>query len=256
MESRDFVVVEAPAPGIALVRLARPDRMNALSMALSEQLLSVLEEIRNDPTIATVVLTGEGRGFCAGGDVKEMMLNRGKTLAQRHADLALMHRIPACIAEMPQVVVAAVNGFAYGAGFALALSCDLVLAARTARFGTAFLKQGLVSDFGLSYQLTRLAGPAAARRIVFLDEVLDADRAQALGLISEMLAVEDLQPRAVAIAAKIADWPGDARAAMKGLLRRAETRSHQQMLDNEAELQGRFILSREHAAAVDAFHRK
>lgn len=256
MESREFVVVEAPAPGVALVRLSRPDRMNALSMAVAEQLLAVLEELRADETVATVVLTGEGRGFCTGGDVKEMVLNRGKTLAQRHADLELMHRIPACLAEMPQVVVAAVNGFAYGAGFALALTCDLVLAAREVRFGTAFLQQGLVSDFGLSYQLTRLAGPAAARRIVFLDEVLGADDAQALGLVSEVLPADALLPRALDVAAKIAAWPGDARASMKGLLRAAENQTHRQMLDSEADLQGRFILSREHAAAVDAFQRK
>ncbi|MGB2201891.1 MAG: enoyl-CoA hydratase/isomerase family protein, partial [Pseudooceanicola atlanticus] len=162
-----YVTRSDPAPGVAQLTLDRPDRMNALSMDLARDLLDALEGVAADHGIGAVILTGAGRGFCAGGDVKEMERNRDKTLAQRRDDLALMHRIPARLAAMPQVVIAAVNGASYGAGFAVALSCDIVLAAQGARFGTAFLKQGLVSDFGLSYQLTRLAGPAQARQIIF-----------------------------------------------------------------------------------------
>jgi 2-(1,2-epoxy-1,2-dihydrophenyl)acetyl-CoA isomerase len=249
-----YVTRSDPAPGVAQLTLDRPDRMNALSMDLARDLLDALEDVAADDGIGAVILTGAGRGFCAGGDVKEMERNRDKTLAQRRDDLALMHRIPARLASMPQVVVAAVNGAAYGAGFAVALSCDIVLAAQGARFGTAFLKQGLVSDFGLSYQLTRLAGPAHARQIIFTDRVLSAADAQALSLVVEVTAPADLLPHALTLATGIAAWPGDARAGMKSLLRQAETADHAAMLDAEAQMQGRMIVSDAHAAAVDAFN--
>lgn len=249
-----YVTRSDPAPGVAQLTLDRPDRMNALSMDLARDLLDALEGVAADHGIGAVILTGAGRGFCAGGDVKEMERNRDKTLAQRRDDLALMHRIPARLAAMPQVVIAAVNGASYGAGFAVALSCDIVLAAQGARFGTAFLKQGLVSDFGLSYQLTRLAGPAHARQIIFTDRVLSAEDAHALSLVVEVTAPADLLPRARTLATGIAAWPGEARAGMKSLLRQAETADHATMLDAEALMQGRMIVSDAHAAAVDAFN--
>jgi 2-(1,2-epoxy-1,2-dihydrophenyl)acetyl-CoA isomerase len=251
-----FVTQTPVAPGVICVTLNRPDRMNALSMAVVDELLSVLETLSGDPQVATIVLTGAGRGFCAGGDIKEMEQNRSKTLAQRHADLAQMHLIPQLIAEMPQVVVAAVNGAAYGAGFAVALTCDVVLASNTARFGTAFLKQGLVSDFGLSYQLTHLAGPGAARRIIFTDQVLSAVQAQNLGLVAETHDPAELLPASYDLARQIAAWPNEARGEMKTLLRRAETAPHRDMLEAEAEAQGRMIVSDSHASAVDEFNNK
>ena len=179
-----------------------------------------------------------------------------KTLAERHADLALMHEIPALLASMPQVVIAAVNGPAFGAGLAVALTCDVVLAAQGTRFGTAFLKQGLVSDFGLSYQLARLAGPAAARRVILTDQVLDAGEAQALGLVSAVHEPEALLPAAAQMAAQIAAWPASARAGMKALLRKAETATHAEMLAEEAALQGQMIVSDDHAIAVDDFNHR
>lgn len=248
-----FVEVTTPAPAVACVTLDRPARLNALSMAVAEALLQALDAVAADPAIGAVILTGRGRGFCAGGDVKEMHANRAKTPGRRRADLALMHEIPRLIRQMPQIVVAAVNGPAFGAGFALALSADLVIASATARFGTAFLKQGLASDFGLSYHLVRLAGPAAARRLIYLDAVLDADAALAMGLISEVVAPEALDARALALASRLAATPPDARHAVKHLLAMAETHSHDAMLAAEATRQIALITSDRHAAAVDAF---
>ncbi|MCB1464109.1 MAG: enoyl-CoA hydratase/isomerase family protein [Nitratireductor sp.] len=254
MTRGSFVTVTRPLEGVACVTLDRPERMNALSMAVSRDVLATLEGVAEDTSVGAVVLTGAGRGFCAGGDVKEMEANRGKTLAERKDDLALMHRIPRVIAEMPQVAVAAVNGAAYGAGFAMAITCDIVLAGEGARFGTAFLKQGLVSDFGLSYQLTQLAGPAVARQVIFTDRVLSATDAQRLGLVSAVHPAEALLVESFKIAEQIARWPGEARAGMKRLLRQAETADHATMLDREAAVQGRLIVSEAHAEAVDAFN--
>lgn len=249
-----FVTASKSAPGVVVVTLSRPERMNALSMDVARELLTTLDRIAKERDTAVVILTGEGRGFCAGGDVKEMALNRNKTQEQRHADLALMHQIPRRIAQMPQVVIAAVNGAAYGAGLAVALTCDLVMAGRSARFGTAFLKQGLVSDFGLSYQLTRLAGPAVARQVILTDRVLCADEAKTLGLVGEVHDDPALMGRAGHLADKIAAWPGDARSGMKHLLRRAETADHETMLGLEADMQGQLILSAAHEQAVDQFN--
>lgn len=248
-----FVEVSSPAAGVALVTLNRPERLNALSMAMTEDLIAAVEAIAADDTVGAMVLTGAGRGFCAGGDIKEMHANREKAIERRRRDLARMHEIPALLRAMPQVTISAVNGAAYGAGFAVALTCDMVLAATEASFGTAFLKQGLASDFGLSYQLVRLAGPLAARRMIYLDEVLSAAQAHAMKLVTEVVPRDELMARAVTVAAQVARQPADARASLKRLLGLAEAQNHQQMLDDEASAQLALITSTGHAAAVDAF---
>ena len=248
-----FVAVTRPAPGVAWVRLDRPERMNALSMEVVEHLHAALDDVEKDASLGAVVLTGTGRGFCSGGDIKEMETNRLKPVAERTADLLRMHEIPARLRAMDPVCIAAVNGAAYGAGFALALNCDIVLAAESARFGTAFLKQGLSSDWGLSYQLIRHAGPMKARRTLFLDEVLSADAAERLGLVAEIVPDDRLAARALELASRIAAHPADARIALRRILQQAETATHQDMLDGEAKAQSALLTSPAHAAAVDGF---
>lgn len=248
-----FADVTRPAPGVAIIRLNRPERLNALSVEMTEHLHAALDNVEADAALGAVVLTGAGRGFCAGGDIKEMKSNRLKPLSQRRSDLSRMHEIPARLRSMAPVCLAAVNGAAFGAGFALALNCDLVLAGQSARFGTAFLKQGLSSDWGLSYQLTRLAGPAKARLIIFLDQVLSAEAAERLGLVSEVTTDEGLQARALELAIQIATHPADARTALRRMLQLAETASHQETLDSEAQAQFALLTSPAHAAAVDGF---
>lgn len=253
MAETSFVNIRRPAPDVAVVTLDRPERLNALSMAVVEPFLAALHEVAEDGETGAVVITGAGRGFCAGGDIKEMSANRAKTLAQRRSDLERMHEIPRLIRSMPQVVVGAINGPAFGAGFAIALTCDLVIASESARFGTAFLKQGLASDFGLSYQLVRLAGPLAARRLVYLDEPLSAAEALAMRLVTEVAPAGELMARAIAVASRLAAQDAEARSSLKRLLAQAEASTHQQMLNEEADAQFALITSPRHAAAVDAF---
>lgn len=248
-----FVELSRPAPGVALLRLNRPERMNALSMEMTEDLHLALDGIAADAGIGAVVLTGAGRGFCAGGDIKEMEKNRDKPLPTRRRDLSRMHEVPARLRAMKPVFVAAVNGPAYGAGFALALGCDLVVAGESARFGTAFLRQGLSSDWGLSYQLTRLAGPMKARRTIFLDEVLSAEAAERAGLVAMIVPDEALQATALDWAVRIAAHPAEARTALRQVLQQAENATHQDMLDTEARAQFALLTSPAHAAAVDGF---
>lgn len=248
-----FVEVSHPAPGVAMVALDRTERLNALSTAVADDLLEAIRTIAADAGTGAMILTGRGRGFCAGGDVREMRTNRAKTIDQRRQDLARMHEIPRLLRAMPQPVVAAVAGPAYGAGFGLALGCDLVLAADDARFGTAFLKQGLASDFGLAYQLVRLAGPAMARRLIYLDEVLTANAAAEAGLVAQVVPRAELAAQALDCATRLARLPADARLAMKRLLAMAETESHEVMLQIETSTQIALVTSAHHAAAVDAF---
>lgn len=248
-----YVELSPAVAGVAMVTLNRPERLNALSMAVAENLLATLDHVAASNEIDVIVLTGAGRGFCAGGDVKEMQANRQKTLARRRHDLARMHEIPRLLRAMPQVSICAVNGPAYGAGFAVALSCDLVIASDKATFGTAFLKQGLSSDFGLSYQLTKLCGPQTARRLIYEDAVLGAEEAHALGLVSTVVTPAQLQDHAQQMAMRIARHPRDARISLKRMLTLAETQTHSTMLDEEAAAQLTLITSPDHAESVDSF---
>lgn len=248
-----YVELSPAVAGVATVTLNRPERLNALSMAVVDDLLEVLNRVAASDDIEAFILTGAGRGFCAGGDVKEMKTNRDKTLARRRHDLARMHEIPRLLRAMPQVSVCAVNGPAYGAGFAVALSCDLVIASADATFGTAFLKQGLSSDFGLSYQLTRLCGPQTARRLIYEDAVLGAEEARALGLASTVVAADQLHERAQQMATRIARHPRSARISLKRMLTLAETQSLATMLDEEAAAQIALITSADHAQSVESF---
>ncbi|HHX91076.1 MAG TPA: enoyl-CoA hydratase [Paracoccus sp.] len=248
-----LVELSPAVAGVATVTLNRPERLNALSMAVVEDFLAVLGRVAASDDIDVIVLTGAGRGFCAGGDVKEMETNRQKTLARRRHDLARMHELPRLLRTMPQVSVCAVNGPAYGAGFALALSCDLVVASDKARFGTAFLKQGLSSDFGLSYQLTRLCGPQKARQLIYEDAVLGADQALALGLAGAVVAADQLQDHAQQLARRVARHPRAARISLKRMLTLAETQTHATMLDEEAAEQIALLISPDHAESVNSF---
>ncbi|MCC5987102.1 MAG: enoyl-CoA hydratase/isomerase family protein [Pararhodobacter sp.] len=213
-----FVTLSPVMEGVATITLNRPERLNALSMAVVDYFLEVLDRVAADDTIQAVVLTGAGRGFCAGGDVKEMQANRQKSLARCRRDLARIHEIPRLLRAMPQDSVCAVNSPAYGAGFAVALSCDLLIASTDARFSTAFLKKGFSSDFGMSFQLAQLCGPQRSRRLIYMDEVLSALDAMAPGLLSAVAGNDELQVEALDMASRVARAPRDARISLKRML--------------------------------------
>ena len=161
--------------------LNRPDALNSFNAQLHEQLLSALEQAAGDATVRCVVLTGAGRGFCAGQDLSDPEAapdqNLGDLIERRYQPLCLR------LKSMPVPVVAAVNGVAAGAGANIALACDLVLAARSASFIQAFAKIGLVPDCGGTWFLPRLVGAARARALALLAEPLGAEKAEAWGLI-------------------------------------------------------------------------
>ncbi len=211
--------------GIATLTLNRPERMNALGGTLREDLYDALARASGDAAVRVVVITGAGRGFCAGGDVKAM--NEAKEAGRERS---LMERIAPgrdrtllAMRDAPQPIIAAVNGAAAGAGMNLALACDIRIASTAARFSQAFVKRGLHPDWGGTYFLPRLVGMARACELVFTGEVVDAAEALRLGLVSRVVEPEALMPTTLELAGRIAAGPPVAiRLARRALYRNAE----------------------------------
>src|SRR5262245_29726837 len=166
---------------VATLTLNRPDRLNALSDAMIDSAVTALRRCAADPEVGAVLVTGAGRAFCAGGDVSAMgsgAAGGARRTFEDHVDRQHeMHELSWLLATIPKVTIAAVNGAAAGAGLGIALSCDLCFSSDRARFGTAFAKVGFGGDFGTTWQLTRRVGPAKAKELFFLAELLPADGA-------------------------------------------------------------------------------
>jgi 2-(1,2-epoxy-1,2-dihydrophenyl)acetyl-CoA isomerase len=243
--------------GILSLTLNRPDRLNAFSPEMLDALAAALRRAATDPAVSAVILSGAGRGFCAGGDVKAMASRPDDTLERRAAELRLRHHeIILGMRNCPKIIIGAINGPAFGAGLGLALACDLRLAAASARFGTAFANVGFSGDFGGSYHLTQLAGPAKARELYLLGEPIDAHEALRLGLVTKVVSDETLAEEALALARRFARGPRIAYAYMKRNLLLAESGSLAEVLDAEAWHQARTGLTDDHREARQAFVEK
>jgi enoyl-CoA hydratase/carnithine racemase len=195
--------------GIATLALNRPDRLNALGDTLREDLHHAVGKVAADEDVRVVVITGVGKGFCAGGDVKAM--HEGKQAGAARPVLEkiapLRDQVLLALRDAPKPVIAAVNGPAAGAGMNLALACDIRLASTTARFGQTFVRRGLHPDWGGTYFLPRIVGLAKAAELIFTGEIIDAAEALRLGLVSAVYPPEDLMPAAYVLARKVADGP-------------------------------------------------
>ena len=212
--------------GIATLTLNRPDRLNALGGSLRDDLHDAVTRSAADPDVRVMIVTGAGKGFCAGGDVKAM--NEAK---EGRRERPFMEKIAPgrdrtllAMREAPQPIIAAVNGAAAGAGMNLALACDLRLASSAAKFSQAFVKRGLHPDWGGTYFLPRIVGMAKACELIFTGALIDAAEALRLGIVSQVLAPEELLPAAQTLARAIAAGPPIAiRLAKRGLYRNAES---------------------------------
>ncbi len=209
---------------IATLTLNRPERLNALGDTLREDLHDAILRAAGDPTVRTIVLTGAGKGFCAGGDVKAMHQaregGRDRDLLDRIAPLR--DQVLLAMRDAPKPIIAAVNGAAVGAGMNLALGCDIRIASTTARFAQSFVKRGLHPDWGGTYFLPRLVGTAKACELIFTGEPIGAEEALRLGLVNAVVAPEALMPATRALAARIAAGPPVAlRLARRAIYRNA-----------------------------------
>ncbi len=194
---------------IATVTLNRPEALNALSPEMSEGLLQAVEEAGRDDAVRVVVLTGAGRAFCAGGDVKTMLerveAERAAGALGRIRSLdAPGRRIPIMIKKLPKPVIAAVNGIAAGWGCDLAMACDIRLAAESSRFTEAFVKRGLVPDGGSTWFLPRIAGLDKACEMIFSGKVVDAQEALRMGIVTRVVPDGELHTAAYELARQIA----------------------------------------------------
>src|SRR6516162_5723450 len=249
-------LLETTENGIAWLTLNRPDRLNALSPAMLTGLGEALQRVSADPGVGAVVITGAGRGFCAGGDVKTMPERAAQGFEERVEGLRRMHQLPLMLGTMPKVVIAMVNGPAVGAGLGLAMACDLRIAGRSARFGTGFAGVGYSGDFGGSWTLTRLVGTAKARELYFLGDIIDAETAHSLGLVSRVVEDDALREETAALARRIANGPRIAYGYMKRNLFAAEAEPLAAVLEMEAVHQARTAMTEDHLEASRAFAEK
>jgi 2-(1,2-epoxy-1,2-dihydrophenyl)acetyl-CoA isomerase len=252
-------LLEVVKDGVAVLTMNRPDRLNALSETMLDAMLEALARLAADPQVGVVVLTGAGRGFCAGGDVKAMAEGRemaGDTLEERAQGLRAKMETSRWLHEMPKPTVAMVRGAAAGAGLSLALACDLRIASESARFGTAFARVGYSGDFGGSYYLTQLVGTAKARELYYTAELIDAMQALGLGLVNRVVPDDRLEAETLALAGRIARGPRVAYRYMKRNLNAAENGTLKELLDLEAWHHTRTGQTDDHREATKAFVEK
>jgi 2-(1,2-epoxy-1,2-dihydrophenyl)acetyl-CoA isomerase len=241
------------ADGVATVTLDRPEALNALTVELKVELLDAVRRAGADQAARAVLLTGAGRGFCVGQDLKEhaAALDAGDTQLSTVID----HYNPLieAIAGLPKPVVAAVNGPAAGAGASLAFACDLRIAADDASFLMAFAKVGLGPDSGASWTLPRLIGAGRAAAMLMLAEPVAAAQALEMGLVSMVVPAADLLSTATALAARLAAGPTAAFAAIKATIAYGGSHSLVESLANEAKAQAVCGQTDDHSSAVAAF---
>lgn len=194
---------------IATMTLNRPERLNALGGSLREDLLDAIQKAGADDEVRVIVITGAGRGFCSGGDVKAMSEREksGDGGAIKDKYVPIRDRIVIAMRECPKPIIAAVNGAAAGAGMSMAMACDIRLAANTAKFSQAFVKRGLHPDWGGSWFLPRIVGTAKACELIFTGDAIDAQTAFDLGILNAVVAPEALMEETYKLAKKIADGP-------------------------------------------------
>ena len=206
---------------VATITLNRPEVFNATNAELAAALADAVRDCSGDAGVRAIVVTGAGRGFCAGGDMKAawQAVSSGRDPRPFFAAVTgNLHRAVLGLVRAPQPVIAAINGAAGGIGISLAAACDLRLAAASAKLKTAYTTIGLVPDGGWTATVARLVGRARAAELLLVDPIVDAQRALALGLVNEVLPDADLAPRAAELAARLASGAAGAVAKAKALL--------------------------------------
>lgn len=244
--------------GVAVVTLNRPHARNALSRRMSKALSDLISRVNNDANIRCMLLTGAGTAFCAGGDVKGMdQAAAESTFEQRVSDLRGQQRaVWGALVGMRKPTVAALPGPAAGAGLALALACDIRIAAQSALLTTAYARVALSGDCGIAWLLTRLLGFSRARELMFLAERVDSGRAEALGLVNRVVPDSELQETAFQLASTLAAGPTFAFGCMKDNLDQAAICGFLESMDYEAQNLIRTELTNDHKEGVRAVSEK
>ena len=264
----DTDLIESIDNGIATLTMNRPDARNALTPDMMQGLLNALPRLAADPTVRVVVLTGAGRAFCAGGDVKAFAKRAaaggntagagagGMSFDQKVNDLRARMEVSRWLHEMPKPTLAVIPGAAAGAGLSMALACDMRIACDDAKLTTAFSKVGLSGDFGGSYFLNHLVGAAKARELYFTAQVLRGDEAAKIGMVNRTVPFEQLAQAAHDYARELAALPTIAIGYMKKNLNVALRGTLSDTLDAEAIHMISSFDTEDHKAAAKAFVEK
>jgi 2-(1,2-epoxy-1,2-dihydrophenyl)acetyl-CoA isomerase len=243
---------------VARITLNRPDKLNALTAVMSDEIVDALEQVEGEAELRAVLLTGAGRGFCAGQDLTEFeeAYRKGDRPDIEEHLSRTYHRLIPAMTGLPKPIVCAVNGVAAGAGVSLALASDLRIAGASARFTQAFVKIGLVPDSGGTYLLPRAVGYAKALELSLTGDLLDAGTAREIGLVSQVVPDDSLEAEAGELAARLAAMPTAALGETKRLLQASLAPALEEALLREAEAQARMGQTDDHLEGVMAFAEK
>jgi 2-(1,2-epoxy-1,2-dihydrophenyl)acetyl-CoA isomerase len=243
---------------VCVITLNRPESLNALTLEVAYEFKAAVADAR-ERVARAVVLTGAGRAFCAGGDLREMQKlaqQEGKVEAFFDEPLRALNECLLLIRQTPLPFIAAVNGAASGGGCNLALACDLVVAGESARFNQAFIRVGLSPDCGGTFILPRLVGWRRATELLMTGDVVSAQQALEMGMINAVVADAELMPRAMSMAEKLANLPTLAIGKIKVLLEASATNDYAGQLELEREAQIQSGLTKDFREGVSAFIEK
>lgn len=240
--------------GVALIQLNMPEKMNALEEPLFQELARATNCAAEDAAVGCVVLTGSGKAFCAGGDVKRF--SQGFTLQEGKEYVKHFYPFARSLIHMEKPTISAVNGFALGAGFCLALMCDIVYASEKAKFGMAFRNVGLVPDLAGMYMLPRLIGLSKAKELAFTGRNIGAAEGERLGIVSKVYPQDSFLEDVMAVAHDIAAGPGFALKESKAILNQSLQLSLEELLSMESYAQGMCFQSEDSKEGALAFAEK
>ena len=243
--------------GVALLTLNRPDNLNSFNAEMHDQMRAALSQVRKDASVRALVITGSGRGFCAGQDLGDRNVaatdaapDLGESIEKRYNPMLRTLR------DLPLPVICAVNGVAAGAGANIALACDITLAARSASFIQAFCKIGLIPDSGGTWTLPRLVGSARARAMALLGDKISAEQAESWGMIWRCVDNEQLMEEAMKLARHLATQPTKGLALIKRALNASANNTFDEQLDLERDLQRLAGRTEDYREGVAAFMEK
>jgi 2-(1,2-epoxy-1,2-dihydrophenyl)acetyl-CoA isomerase len=251
------VLLETTQDAITTLVMNRAERMNALNNELAAALNSTLDRIAKDDRVQVVVITGAGRAFCAGGDLA--LIGKGRETGNSQSLEPLLRAGMQAVLKMrtmPQPVIAAVNGAAAGAGMNIALAADIRLATEEASFGQNFARVGLFPDYGGTYFLPQLVGPAKAAELFYTGEMIDAKTALNLGIVNHVIPSAALEKEVMRLARKIAMGPPLAIRAVKNVVYGRDKKALEEALEHEVNQQIRCFLSEDCKEGIQAFFEK
>ncbi|KQL49430.1 enoyl-CoA hydratase [Brevibacillus choshinensis] len=239
---------------VGLIKMSRPDIRNAMVPELRRELHEALAQMEQDDQVNVLVLTGDGKAFCAGGDLGGM--NRKIDAVTGRKRLLQSHELIRTILRLEKPVIAAVNGAAAGAGFSVALACDMIFAARSSFFVQSFVNVGLVPDLGAVHFLTSLLGPHRAKELMFTGDRVSAEKAQELGVVNRVMNDESLMEEVGAIAEKMAKGPAISMGLTKAMVNRSILGQLHDTFEIEAFAQGLCFETEDFREGVKAFFEK